>query len=326
MNRQLSLVLVAVAWALTGQVHADTLLQSVSEALKEPTRLVAEWESDRTIAFSTVAIVFVLGAVIAVIHSLPTSASKIAAVVLGSTVSVLTALSNAYFDFDHRQYKAMASQGRQLLTEINIKKIQLQEFPVDQKPAREAIFEEIRRYANTIVALPLTFKERPVIGAPVVTSSASLGDMLIAPAVAQQSIPQWVNKLPQDDANLYFLGNADARDYFAALQASRQSAYEQARSYLAGRLASADRTHGVDNSSAAKYLLDSARVASTYAYYDKSRSAFRSYTLLSLSKAVAESDLRLWGAKTSQQVSPVQQQVLRNSVRTQDAYISNRKE
>jgi hypothetical protein len=326
MNRLLSLVLVVAVWALTGQVHADTLLQSVDEALKEPTRLVAEWESDRTIAFSTVATVFVLGAVIAIIHTLPTTASKIAAVVLGSTVSLLTALSNAYFDFDHRQYKAMASQGRQLLTEINIKKIQLQEFPVEQKQAREAIFEEIRKYANAIVGLPSTFKERPVIGAPVATNTAGLADMLVSSAVAQQAIPQWVNRLPQDDSNLYFLGNADARDYFAALQASRQSAYDEARTYLAARLASGDRTHGVDNSSAARYLLDSARVASTYAYYDKSRNAFRSYTLLSLSKAVAESDLRLYGAKTSQQVSPVQQQILRNSVRTQDAYISNRKE
>ncbi len=325
MNRLLSLVLVIAVWAIIGPAHADTLLASVDEALKEPIRLVAEWESDRTIAFSTVAIVFVLGAVIAIIHTLPTSAAKIAAVVLGSTVSLLTALSNAYFDFDHRQYKAMASQGRQLLTEINIKKIQLQEFPVEQKQAREAIFEEIRRYANTIVGLPVTFKERVVVGPPI-SSTARLSDMLVSSAVAQQAVPQWVNKLPQDDTNLYFLGNADGRDYFATLQASKQSAYDEARAYLAGRLATADKNHGVDNTSAAKYLLDSARVASTYAYYDKSRSAFRSYTLLSLSKAVAESDLRLYGAKTSQQVSPVQQQMLRSAVRTQDAYISNRKE
>jgi hypothetical protein len=56
------------------------------------------------------------------------------------------------------------------------------------------------------------------------------------------------------------------------------------------------------------------------------QSPFRSYTLLSLSKKVAESDLRWYGAKNAQQASPVQQQMLRNSVRTQDAYIPNRQE
>jgi hypothetical protein len=324
MNRQLSLVLVVAVWALAGPGHADTLLASVDEALKEPIRLVAEWESDRTIAFGTVAMVFILGAVIAVIHTLPTTAAKVGTVVLGTTVSLLTALSNAYFDFDHRQYKAMASQGRQLLTEINIKKIQLREFPVEQRQAREAIFEDIRRYANTIVGLPAAFKERTVPGTPAPT--ARLGELLMSSAVAQQAVPQWVNKLPEDDSNLYFLGNADNRDYFAALQASRQSAYDEARTYLTAQLQAPDKSRAVDNTSAAKYLLDSAKVASTYAYYDKARNSFRSYTLLALSKRVAESDLRLYGAKTSQEVAPVQEQKLRSAVRSQEAYISNRRE
>lgn len=326
MNRLLSLVLLIVGCAITGSAIADPLLASVDEALKEPIRLVAEWESDRTIAFSMVAIVFFLGAIIAIIQALPTNASKICAVVLGSAVTLLTALSNAYFDFDHRQYKAMASLGRQLLTEINIKKIQLQDFPLDQKQAREAIFEDIRRNANAIVGLPASFKERAVQSSAA-TSAERLTGMLISPALAQQSpTPAWVNKLPVDDDNLYFLGNADGRDYLAVQQASRQNAYDEARSYLAGRLQASGKNSGVDSASAAKYLLDSARVASTYSYYDKSRNTIRSYTLLSLSKKIAESDLRWYGAKNSQAVSPVQQQSLRSAVRTQDAYISNRRE
>jgi hypothetical protein len=250
MNRLRSLVLLVAGWAVAGSALADTLLAAVDEALKEPIRLVAEWESDRTIAFSMVAIVFVLGAVIAIIHTLPTNAAKFCAVILGSTVTLLTALSNAYFDFDHRQYKAMASLGRQLLTGINIRKIQLQEFP----------------------------------------------------------------------------GNADGRDYSAVLQVSRQNAYDEARAYLARRLQAPGTNSGVDSASAAKYLLDSARVASTYSYYDRNRNTIRAYTLVSLSKKVAESDLRLFGAKNSQAVSPVQQQLLRSAVRTQESYISKRKE
>ncbi|GEM_PF-2541997 len=326
MNRLRSLVLLVAGWAVAGSALADTLLAAVDEALKEPIRLVAEWESDRTIAFNMVAIVFVLGAVIAIIHTLPTNAAKFCAVVLGSAVTLLTALSNAYFDFDHRQYKAMASLGRQLLTDINIKKIQLQEFPVDQKQAREAIFEDIRRDANAIVGLPASFKDRTVQGVAG-TGADRLAGMLLSPALAQQSvIPDWVNKVPADEDNLYFLGNADGRDYSAMLQASRQNAYDEARAYLAGRLQAPGKSSGVDSASAAKYLLDSARVASTYSYYDRSRHTIRSYTLLSLSKKVAESDLRLFGARNAQAVSPVQQQLLRSAVRTQESYISNRKE
>ena len=320
MNRLLSLVLVIAACAIAGQAHADTLLQSVDEALKEPVRLVAEWESDRSIALSLVLIVVVLGAAIAVIHSVSEKAAKVGAVVLGSLVTMLTAVNNAYFDFDHRQYKAMASQGRQLLTEINIRKMLLADFPVEQKQAREAIFEEIRRQANAIVALPASFKERAVQGAALDLPARVTG-MLISPALADQSrAPDWISKLPADDENLYFLGISDGRDYVAVREASKNNAYDQARAYLDGRLRTSGTGGGVDSTSAAKYLLDSARVAGTYSNYDRSRSAFRSYTLLSVSKKVAESDLRWYGAKNAQQVSPVQQQRLKNSVRTQDAY------
>ncbi|MEO8654410.1 MAG: hypothetical protein ABI409_09835, partial [Ramlibacter sp.] len=142
--------------------------------------------------------------------------------------------------------------------------------------------------------------------------------------VDQSRAPEWINKLPADDENLYFLGISDGRDYVAVREASKTNAYDQARAYLDGRLKTSGSGGGVDSTSAAKYLLDSARVAGTYSNYDRSRGAFRSYTLLSVSKKVAESDLRWYGAKNAQQVSPVQQQRLKNSVRTQDAY-SNRK-
>ena len=326
MNRLLSLVLVLAVWAVANAVQADTLLASVDEALKEPTRLVAEWESDRSIALGLVLLVVVLGAAIAVIHSLSISSAKIGAVILGSSVTMLTAVSNAYFDFDHRQYKAMASQGRQLLTEINIKKILLKEFPVEQRQAREAIFEDIRKHANAIVTLPSNFKERAAVqtAAPPVVSSR-LTDMLVSDAVAEASrVPAWVTRIPSDEQNLYFLGIAEGRDYLAVQAASKQNAYDEARSYLSGRLHTTGTSRGVDSASAATYLLDSARVASTYAMYDRNKSAFRSYTLVSLSKKIAESDLRWYGAKNAQQVSPVQQQSVREAVRTQDAYITNR--
>ena len=325
MNRLLSLVLVVAVWAITGQAFADTLLASVDEALKEPTRLVAEWESDRSIALGLVLVVVVLGAAIAVIHSLSENAAKIGAVVLGSLVTMLTAVSNTYFDFDHRQYKAMASQGRQLLTEINIRKMLLADPQVTERLAREAIFEEIRRHANAIVTLPANFKERAVQGAAL-EAPARVAQMLISPALADPSgAPDWISRLPADNENLYFLGNADGRDYLAAREAAKQQAYEQARGYLAGRLQTTGNSRGVDSASAARYLLESARVVNTYSTYDRSRNVFRAYTLLSLSKKVAESDLRWYGAKNAQQASPVQQQAVRNAVRTQDAYLSIRK-
>jgi hypothetical protein len=323
MNGLLSLVGVVVVWAITGQAFADTLLASVDEALKEPTRLVAEWESDRSIALGLVLVVVVLGAAIAVIHSLSVNAAKIGAVVLGSLVTMLTAVSNTYFDFDHRQYKAMASQGRQLLTEINIRKMLLADPQVTERLAREAIFEEIRRHANAIVTLPANFKERAVQGAALDVPTR-VGEMLVSPALADASAPEWITRIPADSENLYFLGNADNRDYLAAREAARQQAYEQARAYLANRLQTGGNSRGVDSASAARYLLDSARVVNTYSAYDRSRNVFRAYTLLSLSKKVAESDLRWYGAKNAQQASPVQQQAVRNAVRTQDAYILRR--
>ena len=66
------------------------------------------------------------------------------------------------------------------------------------------------------------------------------------------------------------------------------------------------------------------RRRSTCWSYDKAREAYRSYTLLALSTKVAESDLKLFGAKTNQLASAVQQQSLQTAARKQDDYLSNR--
>lgn len=48
----------------------------------------------------------------------------------------------------------------------------------------------------------------------------------------------------------------------------------------------------------------------------------RVYTLLAVSKRLADSDLRLFGATNSQRVLPVQQQQLRDAVRSQSEYLN----
>ncbi|MHB1121968.1 MAG: hypothetical protein ACYC0T_04495 [Ramlibacter sp.] len=320
MSRITAVVLVLLCWSFAHPAAADPLLASIDILLQEPTDLVREWEVARYVSIAIVTVVVLLGAAIAVVHSLPMTISKAGAVILGSAVTLLTGLNNAYVDFDHRQYKAMATQGRLLLAEIKVKISELSQFPQDQQDARKAIFEQIRRHKNEILALPTAFKERSVRTA----AESSLGELpgrLIPPAHAQAGRPEWITKAPVDDEHLYFLGDAQGGDYFGTVRASRRSAEDQARAYLAGRLA-APQPGGVDGASAAKYLLDSAKVASTHSSYHSKERTVRVYTLLAVSKRVADSDLRLFGATHAQQVLPVQQQQLKNSVRTQSEYLN----
>ena len=152
-------------------------------------------------------------------------------------------------------------------------------------------------------------------------SPRDLPGRLIPPAHAQAGRPEWITKVPVDDEHLYFLGDAQGSDYFGTARASRRNAEEQARTYLASRLA-APQPGGVDSASAAKYLLDSAKVASTYSSYHSKERTLRVYTLLSVSKRVADSDLRLFGATNAQKVLPAQQQQLKDAVRSQSEYLN----
>lgn len=320
MSRITAVVLILLGCSLAHAAPPDPLLASIDILLQEPTDLVREWEVARYVSIAIVTVVVFLGAAVAVVHSLPMTVSKVGAVVLGSAVTLLTGLNNAYFDFDHRQYKAMATQGRLLLAEIKVKINELSQFPLEQQDARKAIFEQIRRHKNEILALPIAFTERSVRTA----GGAGLRDLpgsLIPPAHAQAGRPEWITRLPVDDENLYFLGDAQGSDYFAAVGKSRDNALQQAREYLAARLATRQ-AGAVDSASAARYLLDSAKVASTFSSYHSKERTVRVYTLLTVSKRVADSDLRLFGATNAQRVLPMQQQSLKEAVRSQSEYLN----
>jgi tetratricopeptide (TPR) repeat protein len=310
-------------WALCGAAHAaDPLIEAIEETLREPIRLVSEWESNNTLAFTMVAVVFLLGAVIAVIHSLPNpSIAKIGAVVLGSSVTLLTALNNAYFDFDHRQYKSMASQGRQLLAEIKASMVQLKEIPRDNKQGRDAMFEEIRKTRNAIMAIPASYKPRNAGEANHGDATRWIPEALVGTAHAMQGAPEWISKVPTDDENLYFVGYADGNDYASAKRASEERAYADARSFMSSKLSTPG---GVDGTAAARYLLDSSRIASSYSYYDKQLNTFRFYTLVALSRKTADSDLRLYAGKTSQSATPAQRVAIQQAARSSNDYLSNR--
>ncbi|MBI2771125.1 MAG: hypothetical protein HYX47_15990 [Burkholderiales bacterium] len=315
----LTIVLAGALWAVCGGALADSLDVTV----REPMRLVAEWEADRNYALTIVAIVFILGALIALINALPNDRAKLGAVVLGSAVTVLTGVANLVFEFDHRQYKVLAREGRSLLDEIEYKRGQLKEMPTEEKANRSALTEEIRRDARTIVNLAQSLKERsPKTGA---LGPGGPSGGIISTAWAQQGrVPAWTSAIPTDDANLYFVGFADGRDYQAVRKASEQLAYDDARAFLAGQLESAGKAASAEAAAAAGYLLEAARVADTYVAYDKTQNTYRAYTLLALGRKLAGTDLQLFAAKNSVALPPAQAQALQAAARKPDDYLAQR--
>jgi len=321
----LSVLTLAILVVADPALAKDALLEAVDEILKEPTRLVGEWEQHQTVALVTVGAVGLFGAVIAIVHGVALGWSKLVSVVLGALVTLLTGIGNLYLDFDHRQYRSLASQGRYAISHAKSKLFQLGIVPADDIRSRDAVFEEIRRAANEVLVLPERYKERPRISDRETKGESKMHGWVISPAHAESGgAPDWIGRLPRDDSNFYFVGYADGRDYTEVRRISRERALEEAQTFLANQFDGAKQAAAASNESTAKYLVESAKVQSTYSTYDKAKGYYRFYTLLSLSRRVAGSDLRLYNAKSGLPASLDLEKSLQSATRTQDDYLAKR--
>lgn len=275
---------------VTPALGADALMQSIDEILAEPMRLVGEWEDDRLIALGLTLGIAVCGACVAVAQALP-SHPKLASVMLGAMITLLTAIANLYLDFDHRQYRSLASQGRQALSEAKARKAELAFIDPGDKAGRELVFNDIRKAANRIIEMPDRLKERTAL-----TSAEEQPDgFFVRNAHANgAAAPDWIARPPRDETNLYFVGSAQSREYADARKLSSDNAYLEAQNALAQQFEQA----GASRETIARFLIESARVVSTYSTIDPNTKTYRAYTLISLSKRVAASDLKAYGVKT----------------------------
>lgn len=283
-----------IALACAGEAHADLLLETIDAALQEPARAVATWQRAQVFSFVLTAGAFLAGAAIVFFQLLSPRLAKGGAVVLGAAVTLLTALGGVTLAADHRQYQALANQGRLLLGRIEVKRTQLQALPADQVQMRLGLFEDIRRDLNAVLELQDVHDPRqPSGGTAAVVALARAFD-------EPEAAPAWVGKATTSGSQLYFVGTAHGGDYAATRQAALAQAQANARNTLDERLGPGPDT------AAADYLVASARVADAYAEFDPGRRAVRMHVLLSLSRRIAESDLRLYRALHSQQTAPGQ--------------------
>ena len=321
----LSVLTLAALAAADPALARDPLLEAIEEILREPTRQVAEWELHQTVALLIMGAVALFGTVIAIVQGMALAASKFASVVLGALVTLLTGVGNLYLDFDHRQYRSLASQGRYAISHARSKMLQLASIPANDSRSRDAVFEEIRRAANEVLVLPERYKERSRISERQANGEPTTYGWVVTLAHAgSDEAPGWISRLPRDESNFYFVGYADGRDYTEVRRISRDRAIEEAQTFLTDQFDGAKQATSGNNEGTAKYLLESAKVQSTYSTYDSAKGYYRFYTLLSLSKKVAGSDLRLFNAKSGLPVSPALERTLQSATRTQDDYLSKR--
>lgn len=285
-----------LAFAGAGEAHADLLLAGLDAALQEPARVVAAWQRAQVFSFLLAAGVFLAGAAIVFFQLLSPRLARGGAIVLGASVTLLTALGSVTLASDHRQYQVLATQGKQLLARIEAKRTQLKAVPADAAQMRLGLFEDIRRDLNAILELQdgNEPRQRPGGASSVLALARAFEEPMAAPA--------WVGKPPAAGTHLYFVGMADGGDYAATRQAALARAQAHGQKVLDERLGP-----GPD-AEAADYLLGSARVADAYAEFDPAQRAVRLHVLLSLSRRTAESDLRLYRALHSQRPSPGQQE------------------
>jgi tetratricopeptide (TPR) repeat protein len=310
----------------------DRYAEAIAEVIKEPARLVGEWERYESLAFAMAIAILVIGAVIVLCQTFKLKCKSarlilgitLVTALLGGLVSVLTGVTDMYLDYDHRQYRTLASQGRHALAEIRIKTIRLGSLPADQVQAREAIFEEIRKEANEVLRMPQRLKEYQAASPARRSFAFVIGTAHAQKAAPGQAAPDWLSMPPPDKNNLYFVGYADSRDYAAARQLSRERALEEATVFLTDRFQASNRDARVDSGALAAYLAESARFVADHYAYDDATKLHRFYSLLQLNRQIAESDLRVFAAKSGVAQASALQQPLREAQRTQNDYLANR--
>jgi len=316
-----SAIAIGMAAFMTPALGADPVMGLVDEILAEPSHLVAEWELNRWVALAIMVGIALCGAAIAIAQGISASAKKIS-VLLGATVSVLTGIGNVYLDFDHRQYRSLASQGRHALAEARARKAELAFVEASDKAGRELILQDIRKAANRVLEMPDRFKEKALA-----SNDAPGEGFFVRVAHAQGAAgraPDWITKPPRDDNNLYFVGYSDAREYAEARRLSSERAFEEAQTFLINEFEKAGQKSAANKESIAKYLTESARVVTTYSTFDEKRRVHFAYTLLSMSKKIAASDLKAYAAKTGTPPVPEIGRSIQTAVRTERDYLANR--
>jgi len=229
--------------------------------------------------------VVAIGIIVAASQAFNKGWIKLGVGALGVASALIVAFIHTFFPADDRAYQKVARQARSKLQAFSI---ELEQYRTLDEATRKGLYEKFAKVIQDVAQLEDTaiYKtaSAPKLRLDVVFATTARADQ----QTDSIHVPDWVQKLPADDKNLYFLGAADG----ATFEIARENALTKARDSAAAAVTDAARGSTTLarqpqlTAEMAKALARSAEVAETFTAPDPA-GGYRSFTLLRLSKSAA---------------------------------------
>ncbi len=244
--------------------------QILKNKLKDAHDKIAQWDREYLVLLSMNLLIAVLGATVAALQALRQRRWRVVAAILGLLVSTFSGAIQA-FPEDARAIRRKIVTANGVLTRIESRLPLYDALPSDEERGR--FVEELLEQAAKIDEL-----ESEVF-------ASSVSSDFIPVVQAQAIFPSWVSSPPSDRVNLYFVGTGAG----TSLNEARDNSFRDAQGKAT--MAVACYTNGVASDALSRYVQRYAVAADVSFDYEIKTKEYRYYTLLKLSRSVADSPL-----------------------------------
>jgi hypothetical protein len=271
--RSLPIWLAALAHAplLLGQSPAAGWMQPLQKLIDERLVTIGRWESEANFQIYLTIGIIVFGAAVGILQAYKRDWCKVATMVLGATISVMTGVNTKVFDADYRALQRSAAAARTVIR--NLEATLSRYDPTQSAENLDALRAEFMKEYGKIDDIEtklLSLRTEPLLPRTTVVYAQS------KPAAP----PSWVANPPVDKLSYYFVGISDNTDLTAAKTESANQAAEKAAQALMG-------SRGQPSAQFRDLIHQSANVADTWFSYDSRTRVYHYCTLLRLSRAVS---------------------------------------
>lgn len=252
---------------------------------------IGSWERSGQIVGWLVFLVFVIGLVVAALQAVTARWMKILTGVLSVLSAVFVGYYHQFFPADDRSYNKAAREARGLVEAFVF---ELEQYPTLDAPTKTGLHSKYQSLLGQIETIgnATIYNAVGTSGTEVTKPSAGLN--LLPSAYAQPNpdaarVPDWVNSVPSDEKNFYFLGKATAKSFEEAkdnaLLNGRQAATAMFVKLAKDSATLAAKPQLIDQLVSA--LVSSAEIAQTFVAPDSGAGGYRGYALVRVSRNAA---------------------------------------
>jgi hypothetical protein len=250
---------------------------------------IGSWETKAYLIEWLTYTVIAIGIIVAALQPAKNHWIKIGAAALAVVSALIVAFNHTFFAADDRAYQKVARHAQRKLADFTL---ELNRYSEIDNETRDGLFDKFRTLQQNVD----DFEGNTIFGGA--TEARNIAGLLLdglftTTAWADQHtdsvrIPDWAQKVPTDERNIYFLSTAEASTFGDARNNAVTKAHETAIEMIT-KAASASSSLARQPeliAKLAKALSDSAQIAETFTA-PSSGGGFQSFALLRMSKNAA---------------------------------------